>query len=96
MAAPAEMRAALLVNQCEGVKTPALQFINSRARLTPGELEAAAMAATGRSDKEIAEGLHLSVRTIEHRLQKVYEKMGISGRKELAKALQEKAFTTPT
>jgi DNA-binding CsgD family transcriptional regulator len=44
-------------------------------------------AATGRSNKQIAGHLHLSVRTVESHLQRAYEKLGISGRHELADAL---------
>jgi DNA-binding NarL/FixJ family response regulator len=35
--------------------------------------------------------MHLSVRTVENRLQRVYEKLGISGRHELAAALEDLA-----
>jgi DNA-binding CsgD family transcriptional regulator len=45
------------------------------------------LAAGGRSNTEIAEQLFLSRRTVENRLHRVYEKLGISGRDELAEAL---------
>ena len=45
------------------------------------------LAAAGRSNKEIAEQLFLSPRTVENRLQRVYEKLGIAGRTEVADAL---------
>ncbi|MGH9136657.1 MAG: response regulator transcription factor, partial [Acidimicrobiales bacterium] len=60
---------------------------DTRARLTPAERETAVLAASGRANKEIAEALYLSPRTVENRLQRVYEKLGISGRTELADAL---------
>jgi DNA-binding CsgD family transcriptional regulator len=56
-------------------------------QLTPGELNTAVQAAAGRSNKQIADHLHLSVRTVESHLQRAYEKLGISGRHELAAAL---------
>ncbi|HEX3841556.1 MAG TPA: LuxR C-terminal-related transcriptional regulator [Acidimicrobiales bacterium] len=59
----------------------------ARALLTPGELDAALRAATGRSNKQIASAMYLSVRTIENRLQRVYEKLGASGRHELLELL---------
>ena len=62
-------------------------------RLTPGELDTARQAAAGRSNKQIASDLHLSVRTIESHLQRAYEKLGISGRHELADALHEQPTT---
>ncbi|HET9610896.1 MAG TPA: AAA family ATPase [Acidimicrobiales bacterium] len=86
-AAAAERRAGMLAERCEDPATPALQAIEARARLTPAERDTAALAAGGRSNKEIAEQLYLSSRTVENRLQRVYEKLGISGRTELAEAL---------
>ncbi|HWE68710.1 MAG TPA: LuxR C-terminal-related transcriptional regulator [Acidimicrobiales bacterium] len=59
----------------------------ARALLTPGELDAALRAATGRSNKQIASAMYLSVRTVENRLQRVYEKLGASGRHELLEVL---------
>ncbi|HEX3461517.1 MAG TPA: LuxR C-terminal-related transcriptional regulator [Acidimicrobiales bacterium] len=59
----------------------------ARALLTPGELDAALRAATGRSNKQIAGDMYLSVRTVENRLQRVYEKLGASGRHELLELL---------
>lgn len=86
-AAAAERRAGILAERCEDPATPALQAIELRARLTTSEREAAVLAAAGRSNKEIAAQLYLSSRTVENRLQRVYEKLGISGRAELADAL---------
>jgi DNA-binding CsgD family transcriptional regulator len=73
--------------RAEDPVTPALQAIEFRARLTPSEREAALLAISGHSNKDIAAQLFLSSRTIENRLQRVYEKLGISGRSELADAL---------
>lgn len=42
----------------------------------------------GRSNKEIAEQLYLSLRTVENYLHRAYEKLGVSGRAELAAALE--------
>jgi DNA-binding CsgD family transcriptional regulator len=86
-AAADERRTAILVERCEGAVTPALQATEARARLTPAERETAVLAAGGRANKEIAEQLFLSPRTVENRLQRVYEKLGVSGRTELTSAL---------
>ena len=51
--------------------------------LTARELEIARLAASGRSNKEIAELLHLSVKSVENKLYDSYEKLGIRGRREL-------------
>jgi DNA-binding CsgD family transcriptional regulator len=85
--AAAGHRAGKLAERCEGPVTPALQAVKARARLTPSERETAVLAAGGRTNKEIAEQLFLSPRTVENRLQRVYEKLGISGRTELDEAL---------
>jgi DNA-binding CsgD family transcriptional regulator len=82
-----EQRASNLVARCEGAATPALQPVDMRARLTTAEREAALLAAAGRSNKEMSQGLFISVRTVECHLQHVYDKLGVSGRSELAKAL---------
>jgi DNA-binding CsgD family transcriptional regulator len=88
-AAAAEHRAAKLLSRCEGATTPVIKTITARARLTPGELDAALQAAAGRSNKQMAADSHLSVRTVENHLQHVYEKLGISSRRELADALRD-------
>jgi DNA-binding CsgD family transcriptional regulator len=88
-AAAAEQKAARLLSHCEGAVTPAVQGIMARVHLTLGELDTARQAAAGRTNKQIANDMHLSVRTVESHLQRVYEKLGISGRHELADALQD-------
>jgi DNA-binding NarL/FixJ family response regulator len=85
--ASARQRAAWLSAQCPGAQTPALLTTESRARLTPAEREAALLAASGQSKREIAEQLVVSVRTVENRLQHVYGKLGVSSRSALADAL---------
>jgi DNA-binding NarL/FixJ family response regulator len=88
-AAADEHRAAQLLSRCEGATTPVVKTITARARLTPGELDAAVQAAAGRSNKQIAADGHNSVRTVESHLQRVYEKLGITSRHELADALRD-------
>jgi DNA-binding CsgD family transcriptional regulator len=86
-AAAAARRASELAERAEDPLTPALQAVETRAVLTPAERETAVLAANGRANKEIAEQLHLSPRTVENRLQRVYDKLGVAGRGELADAL---------
>jgi DNA-binding CsgD family transcriptional regulator len=89
-AAAAEQEAARLLARCEGAATPAVRIITARVELTPGELDTAVQAAAGRSNKQIAADMHLSVRTVESHLQRAYEKLGIASRHELAGALRGK------
>jgi DNA-binding CsgD family transcriptional regulator len=88
----AEHNAARLLTRCEGAVTPPVQTVTARALLTPGELDAAAQAAAGRSNKQIAADMHISVRTAESHLQRAYEKLGVSGRHELADALRDQPY----
>jgi DNA-binding CsgD family transcriptional regulator len=88
-AAAAEQQTAGLLARCEGAATPPVRFITARVRLTRGELDTAMQAAAGRSNKQIAADMRLSVRTVESHLQRAYEKLGISGRHELAGALRD-------
>ena len=82
-------RTAILVGHCEGATTPALQGIETRGLLTPAERQVALLAAAGRSNRDIAAALFLSLRTVENRLHRIYEKLGISGRAELASAMDQ-------
>ena len=67
-AAATQQTAARLLARCEGAVTPFVRAIGARAQLTPAELDTALQAATGSTDKQIAEMMHLSVRTVENRL----------------------------
>ena len=72
-----------LAEICQGADTPSLS--GQRAiGLTPRERDVCVLAADGRSSKEIAEQLGVSVRTVDNLLQRSYVKLGVSGRSELA------------
>jgi pentatricopeptide repeat protein len=86
-AARAEARAAQLARRGDGVNTPALRRAESQAALSPRQLEIATLAASGVPNREIAERLFLSVRTVETQLQRVYEKLGIDRRAKLKESL---------
>lgn len=55
--------------------------------ITAREREVATMAAHGASNREIAERLYLSVRTVHNHLHRVYKKTGVAGRTELSDIL---------
>ena len=55
--------------------------------LTPTESRVAELAATGAQNKEIAAALFVSVKTVEANLSRVYAKLGIRSRVELAAGL---------
>lgn len=84
-----ERRTVDLAARCEGARTPGLATVPpARAALTPRELEIARLAAAGLANREIAARLYLSHRTVENKLHAAYEKLGVSGRAELARVLE--------
>jgi len=66
---------------------PRRRAISGRDALTPSELRVAALAAEGRTNREIAEELFVTLATVETHLGRSYRKLGISGRGELAATL---------
>ena len=56
--------------------------------LTPSELRVARLAADGRTNREIAQDLFVTTKTIETQLRAVYRKLGVSGRGELPATLK--------
>ncbi len=72
-----------LLAACQGVRTPALPATPGTAELTRREREVADLAAQGMANREIADHLVVSVRTVENHLQRVYAKLGVSSRDAL-------------
>ncbi|GAB3488022.1 LuxR family transcriptional regulator [Amycolatopsis cihanbeyliensis] len=60
-------------------------------QLSPREREVAAMLACGRTNREIAEGLFLSPRTVEQHVTRVLRKLGLRSRTEVGKQAPQKA-----
>jgi DNA-binding NarL/FixJ family response regulator len=56
--------------------------------LTTRERQVAELAAEGVKSRDIADRLYLSPRTVENHLQRVYAKLGVNSRTELAPALR--------
>ncbi len=81
-------RSAVLASNCEGARTPGLRrSAPSLAALTVRERELAELAARGLTNREIADRLVLSVRTVANHLNHIYAKLGATGRADLAVAL---------
>jgi DNA-binding CsgD family transcriptional regulator len=57
------------------------------ASLTPSERRVAVMAAEGRTNREIAQALYVTPKTVEVHLSNAYRKLGVSSRRHLAGAL---------
>jgi len=69
---------------CEGARTPLLSQGGLIADLTPREREVALLAAGGMTSREISDQLGVSVRTVDNQLGRIYAKLGVAGRGELA------------
>jgi DNA-binding CsgD family transcriptional regulator len=63
------------------------------ARLTPTERRLAELVAEGRSNKEVAAALFLTPKTVETKLSRMYTKLGIHSRTELAYRLSREERT---
>lgn len=61
----------------------------SDPRLTPSELEIVQLAGLRLGDKEIAQQLNLSPRTVQNHLHRAYEKLGVSDRLQAARRLSD-------
>ena len=59
-------------------------MVTGRDALTPSERRIAALAGDGRSNREIAQTLFVTTKTVETHLRHVYRKLDISGRTQLA------------
>jgi len=70
--------------------------ISGAESLTPSERRVAGMAATGMSNREIAQRLYVTTRTVEGHLTSVFRKLGIDSRAELRHRLASPAGTAPT
>ncbi len=57
--------------------------------LTPSELRVAQLAAAGQSNREIAQALFVTRKTVETHLGGIYRKLGVNAREHLAGKLQD-------
>jgi DNA-binding CsgD family transcriptional regulator len=78
-----ESRAELIASGARP-RRPATRGVDA---LTPGERRVAGMAASGMSNREIAEDLFVTPKAVQWHLRNAYRKLGIAGRGELNAAL---------
>lgn len=84
--------------RCEGVRTPVLargRQAPAAAWLTAREQEIAELATRGLSNADIATRLVLSRRTVGNHLTRIYDKLHVANRTELAIRLGEPLTTSP-
>ncbi|MFF3404211.1 LuxR C-terminal-related transcriptional regulator [Streptomyces sp. NPDC002659] len=82
-ATAARLQATSLAAGCEGAITPALQRLKGAQPLSARESEITVLVAQGLTDKEIAERLTISVRTVGNHLYRIYRKLGVDNRRAL-------------
>jgi DNA-binding CsgD family transcriptional regulator len=80
-------RSHALAGRCEGARTPILASVKA-IDLTPRELEIALLASSNLSNREIADRLVVSPRTVETHIYRVMDKLGVSRRQELGPLLR--------
>lgn len=77
-------RADALAQRCGGVHTPALRQASNPVPLTDREREIVMLIGLGLSNREVADRLTLSVRTVESHIYRAMAKTGTTNRDELA------------
>jgi DNA-binding CsgD family transcriptional regulator len=76
---------------------PRRHRVSGPASLTEAQHQVADLAAAGLTNREIAEQLYVTIKTVETHLNAAYRKLGIRGRNELAVVLDgHPAGSTPT
>ena len=93
-AARAKARAAVAASRCDQARTPLLATVGDRPHLTRREREIAALVARELSNQAVAEQLALSIRTVENHLNRIFAKLGVHRRAELADVLGRAGATS--
>ena len=73
--------------ECEVPTSTSMVGVNAVVALTDRERQIATLVGQGGSSKEVAALLFVSIRTVDNHLQRIYAKVGVTNRKELAVAI---------
>jgi DNA-binding CsgD family transcriptional regulator len=85
-------RAHWLASQC-GLRTPALRSVEDPLPITDREREIASLVGAGLTNREIADRLGVSVRTVDGHLYRVFSKLRIADRDQLARLVRIRSAT---
>lgn len=77
-----------LAAECHGAQTPALRAATTEHPLTDRQREIIALAAQGLSNKQIADRLTISIRSVEGHLFRASQRVGVNNRDQLIATLQ--------
>ena len=80
--------------EATGIRLPA-RALTGVDRLTPQELQIALAVCEGASNRQVAERLFVSAKTVEANLARVYLKLGIRSRAELGAAMVQREGRGP-
>lgn len=91
----AAARVSRLAHTCGGATSPAIEASGMTLPLTQREREIAILVSRGLSNREIAQTVSLSVRTIEGHIYRASCKAGVTRRSELAEVMRDLFVATP-
>ncbi|NMN95446.1 helix-turn-helix transcriptional regulator [Antrihabitans stalactiti] len=81
----------LVVQCCADARTPAIESIVQPVQLTARESDIAALVADGLSNRQIAERLAISLRTVEGHIYRIYSKLAIDHRNDLVRLIRARS-----
>ena len=77
-----------LVAECQGAQTPAIRAATTEQPFTARQREIISLAGRGLSNKEIADRLTMSIRSVEGHLFRASQRVGANSREELISILR--------
>jgi DNA-binding CsgD family transcriptional regulator len=85
-----------LVRDCGGLCTPATRSLAAPVPLTGRQREVAELVSADLTNKDIADRLFMSVRTVEGHVLRACQRIGVTTRAELAAIMRGRGGPTPS